>query len=187
MGGQVLDDFDVAADEEQAAGIGPDQGRTGSRLRLVLVVFLGLFLRGLNDVERQSVERFRGDLGAGLLGLLGARSRTSSSFFSFSPASAMSTPADGEVGIVATDRGDRQGALRELEQLFDAHADPFLEGLGCVFQPLRQLVAEILEAGSFQSWPYWLLRNDSRNDLTSFSLSKKSVVSGRIRSGGAAA
>ena len=47
MGGQVLDDLDVAADKEQAAGVGPDQGRAGRGLVfvLVLVVFLGLFLR----------------------------------------------------------------------------------------------------------------------------------------------
>ena len=42
-------------------------------------------------------------------------------------------------------------------------------------------------AGSFQSWPYWLWRNASRSALTSVTLTRKTVESGRTRSGGAAA
>ncbi len=44
-----------------------------------------------------------------------------------------------------------------------------------------------LSAGSFQSCPYWLWRNDSRSALTSVTLIRKTVESGRTRSGGAAA
>ena len=44
-----------------------------------------------------------------------------------------------------------------------------------------------LSAGSFQSCPYWLCRNDSRSVLMSATLTRKTVESGRTRSGGVAA
>ena len=67
---------------------------------------------------------------------------------------------------------------------FDAHADLLLERLGGFCQFVTELVAKVFEAGSFQSWPYWLPRKASRNDLTSLSLSKKTRRVGEDSLGG---
>ena len=88
-----------------------------------------------------------GDLGAGLFGLLACPLEHFLEFFLVLARVGDEHAGRGQVGIVATDHGDRQGALRELEQLLDAQADPLLERLGGVFEPLRQLVAKFLEAG----------------------------------------
>ena len=78
--------------------------------RFVLLVFLlasfslALARRWeLNDVERQSIERLLRDLGPASSACLVASVRTSSIFFSFSPASARMAPATGQ----SWDRHDR--------------------------------------------------------------------------------
>ena len=83
-----------------------------------------------------------------------ARSSTSSIFFSFSPASARSTPSTGKTALggpfaggVLGDRGNGQRSLRELDQISDAHTELFVEVLGDIGQFLVQLFAKILERG----------------------------------------
>ncbi len=123
MGGQVLDGVDVGADDRtRLPALVQTSGGGGVSLSLSLSLSLSSLspfsfggwamwsVRPLND----SVETLAPASSACLL----ARSRTSSVFFSFSPVSAMSTTGDGQVGIVASDRGDRQGALGKIEQLF---------------------------------------------------------------------
>ena len=98
-------------------------------------------------MQRQAVERFGRDLGAGLFGLL---ARPLEHFLRVSSgshrASAISAPAAGSSASSRPIAANREGALRELEQLFDADANPLLERLGRIFQPLRQLVSEVLQS-----------------------------------------
>ena len=62
-------------------------------------------------MERQAVERFLGDLGAGLLGLLARPLEHFLEFFLVLTRVGDQHAGRGKVGIVATDHGDRQGAL----------------------------------------------------------------------------
>ncbi len=71
--------------------------------------FSGSFLRGLNDMERQAVERFGRDLGAGIFGLLGSPGQDFLHFLLVLARVGDEHAGHGELGIVATDGGDRQG------------------------------------------------------------------------------
>ena len=147
-------------------------------------------------MEGQAVERLGGDLGAGLLGLLGGSVEDVQHFLLFSPASAMRAATSrlrGLVGLRCAEAGSV--AMAAIAR------DPWGSSISSLkltpIRSLRPLEASLsfwpsssrksLRAGSFQSWPYWLPRNASRNDLASLSLSRKTVESGRTRSGGAAA
>ena len=120
----------------------------------LVVVFLPCF-GWLNDMERQAVERFRGDLGAGILGLLARPLENFLEFLLVLTRVGDQHAGRRQLGIVATDRGDRQGSLGDLDQLFDADADPFLECLGRHLRAARASSSrKSLRPGSFQSWPY---------------------------------
>ena len=100
-------------------------------------------VRPLND----SVETLAPDASPCLV----ARSRTSSIFFSFSPASARRTPSTGRPEAsaffargVLGDGGDGKRSLGKLDQVGEAHTDLFLEVLGGLGQLLAELVAESL-------------------------------------------
>ena len=144
VGDQVLDDVDVAADVEDAAGVGPDQGRRGVS-GLASSSFLSLGGGGwmmwsvspLND----SVETLAPASSACLV----LRFRTSVILLGVLAGVGHDRQGDRQLGVVLGDGGDRQGALGQLEQLLEGDADLLLEGLAGVLQLGRQVFAEVLE------------------------------------------
>ena len=92
-----------------------------------------------------------------------------------------------QVRIIATEHGNREAPCGSSTSSLKLTPIRSFKAFEASSSRTDSSSRKSLRPGSFQSWPYWLLRNDSRNDLTSFNFSRKSVLSGSIRSGGAAA
>ena len=135
-----------------------------------------------------ALEGLGADLGAGLLGLLGAPVHDLGHLRGVLAGVGDDRQGDRELRVVLADRRDGEAPLGQLEQLLERDADLLLERVAGVLRAWSARSSrKAFSAGSFQSWPNWLWRNASRSAAASLTLRKKTVESGRTCSGGAAA
>ena len=132
----------------------PDEGRAWS-LGLGIVLFLVFFLGSgrLDDMQGAALDRLGGDLATGFLCLLGAPGQDVGHTFGVLAGIGNDCDGDGQLGIILADCADRQGALRNVDQLTKCDADLLLERVARVFQPGRDVVAEVFQCGIVPELP----------------------------------
>ena len=93
------------------------------------------------------LDRLGGDLAPGFLGLLGATRQHLGHTFGVLAGIGNDRHGDGQLGVILAHRGDRQVALRNVDQLTQCDADLLLERVARLFQPGRDVVAEVFQCG----------------------------------------